>query len=156
MIRAGWSGATEARSIFQAEERTVRLLRMGWLLMTGGLLATQVASVSAQTLFIRPGTSQGPGQQSRPNPFLFNRDGNTSVIYSQGFGPQQQAVGAVQAYQQQGVLPPAGVVPGSGLPPFSTQPPPRYFFNYQPYYPLLPGVGGVGPVPSIFAGPPVY
>lgn len=134
----------------------MRILRMGLLLMIGGLLATQVASVSAQTLFIRPGTGQGPGQQSKPNPFFFNRDGTNSIIYSPGFGPQQQAVGAVQAYQQQGALPPVGALPGSGLPPFSTQPPPRYFFNYQPYYPLLPGVGGAGAVPPIFAGPPVY
>lgn len=130
-------------------------LRVVWLLMISCWGVTHVEPVSAQTLFIRPNTSQGPGQQSRPNPFFFNRDGNASFIYSPGFGPQQQAVGAVQAYQQQGIAPVAPV-PGSGLPPFSTQPPPRYFFNYQPYYPLLPGVGGAGAVPPIFAGPPVY
>jgi hypothetical protein len=125
----------------------------GWLLASG--------SAQAQTIFIAPNVNS-PFQRPGVNPFMYvppNTGGYGYPgygAYNPPFGLQTQFVDPVQAVQaqQQGLAQPAAPVPSSGLPPFSTLPPPRYFFNYQPFYPLIPGTGPAGSLP--IAGPPRF
>lgn len=113
--------------------------RVSWtvgLALWLGLFTTQAGAQFAipysQTQF------QPQVQDQGLRPFVLR--GNGAVILNRPafYGAQQQYT---QDLQQLGALQPGFGYPlpagqGSGLP-FSTLPPPQYFFNYNPYFPLL-------------------
>src|SRR5207237_902265 len=112
-----------------------------------------------QTVFIQPNVNS-PFQRPGLNPFNYVPQ-NTGGFgypgynaYNTPYGLQTQFVDPMQALQaqQQGLGQPVAAIPSTGIPPFSTLPPPRYFFNYQPFYPLIPA-GGTGAALPI-GGPP--
>jgi hypothetical protein len=140
------------------------------LLFALGLLLTLSGSVGAQAVLISPQGS-GPNQKPGVNPFQYlplTGAGYPGYGYGgPGYGYPGYGYGApgyglgptfMDPYtfqlQQQGLGQAPVAPPSSGLPPFSTQPPARYFGNYQPFYPLIPP-GGHIPVASPLAGPPV-
>ena len=144
----------------------MRYLGKGWLLGLALWLAGSATPAAAQAVILTPQTSGiggyggyggwgGPGGWGGGmNPFLYGRQGNFfygSNMPGMAYGTQQQAFQTAQSAIQPGSTTSYAdqMQPGSGLPPFSTQPPPRYFFNYTPYYPLIKPGGTSGYIPQV-------
>ncbi len=124
-----------------------------------GLWLASGGMAHGQTQFIKP-NGNSPFQKPSVNPFQFlpqNNLGSGALYNNPGFGANP-GTGLGTAFVdpwtlQQGLVPPVAVAPASGLP-FSTLPPPAYFFNYQPFYPLIP-LGGATATTAPIAGAPL-